>query len=432
MKKRLPEELLSLTLEKLEPSDLIQCQQVCHAWYSPARVTLLQEVQLSSATVIQQFIESIDLNPESVYLNAVKKISIGSPKYGSPEIYYLFDQETIEKLFLRFPNLKEVRISATTSNSFEAFNDEICESFWECCPKLEAFEVDTGKWKVSGPYFDVLYKLRMLLTKMNIQKFDRTSSYESTEQFIENFPRVTKIYSQYEKLSYRRLLPVINKLPHLTSIHSEMSGVFEPKFCERYQENMSTSEKAQFERRLANITNIHHLFLDGFCSNSIKFVSKYLTNLKTISLNGYTPDWDPETSSFFANDILKVGNSAKDTGYVSACMPRTSLPREFPRLRHNIYKSIPLAFRKTAIKSLTFVIEDYINPRDETHFSIKSIQQPFTRNIELRITQDALTALDILLNVTPVPEINVFTVRIKQMTFIEETRYDFEPLVKKF
>lgn len=73
----LPEEVMLMIFEKLHIHELDEAQKVCRAWYFPGHVSFLKEIRLYSARNIQQFIISIDHNPNPEYLKAVQYLNIG-------------------------------------------------------------------------------------------------------------------------------------------------------------------------------------------------------------------------------------------------------------------------------------------------------------------------------------------------------------------
>jgi hypothetical protein len=95
----LPEETLFLIFGHLEPSDLQECQKACKAFYFTAHFRFLREIVLLNDTAFNQFITSIDSNPNRCYLAAVKYLDMSADSSCQT-----LSKENIEKLFMRSAN----------------------------------------------------------------------------------------------------------------------------------------------------------------------------------------------------------------------------------------------------------------------------------------------------------------------------------------
>lgn len=76
--RELPDEVLRLIFANLSKKDVLNCQYTCRNWYVPAHVWILGEVQLNGLDHVRSFINSIDQNPNVVYLTSVKSIKINN------------------------------------------------------------------------------------------------------------------------------------------------------------------------------------------------------------------------------------------------------------------------------------------------------------------------------------------------------------------
>lgn len=184
-----PQELLIEIFKKLKRNQLVEAQTVCRSWYYPAHVMLLKKVHLHGVASIESFIVHIDQNMSPYYLGAVEDIYIGGSKdFG---VDYHFTTENIHQLISRFPNLKHVVIDSF-SDYLGAFNDEVCQTIIENCPRLESFQVflDVRDYSNADVYCDTMYKFRSLLTAMNLDLVGFASKFEGAEKFIASFPRL--------------------------------------------------------------------------------------------------------------------------------------------------------------------------------------------------------------------------------------------------
>lgn len=134
----LSEEVLYYIFENLDDRDRQTCRNVCRCWYRPAHLLLLKKISFYNELAIEALVESIDYNPDPLYLKAVKALDF----YDVFQVRYQFDKKLLRKLFLRFPNLKKVT-AHNYSALFKEFDQELCKKIVKGCPKLESFSVTT-------------------------------------------------------------------------------------------------------------------------------------------------------------------------------------------------------------------------------------------------------------------------------------------------
>lgn len=436
MIKQFPDEILRMIFNELQSAVLKQCQKVCRGWYPSAHIASLSEVQLSSATSIQQFIAYIDQNSKPKYLYTVKKLNIGVTNCIL-EVEYMFNRESIEKLCLRFPNIEEIRICATM-DSFAGFDEDICELILTSCPKLKVFEVRMDDHGESQAHLNVLHKLRSLLTSIDVPYLN-DGIFKNTE-FIANFPRLQKVSTKRTPLEFEGLLPVLGRLPHLRAIRSPAYEVLDEDVIRSYSEDKPIDVRIQCKQQLANLTDISLTTDSSFtkepdaCRYLIDFISSYLTNLQKFSLQRSEDfDWDSNYKYIFHGDILSLVTSAQDSGEVGTTIDVKTLSSIFSDVTRTIYQDIPAAYRHIASRVLNISIRGQ-GEEDENasaFLRVESKRKPFTRSINIRINSSLISAMDTLLKLTrraAIAEVDTFTFRTTDNPYAK----DYNSIMQKY
>lgn len=331
-----PEEVLIMIFEYLDASDLKETQQVCHAWYFPAHIQLLkEEIQLRSTLDIQRFIASIDYNPNINYLKAIKTIIIENYK---DDATVHFDKE---KLFFRFPNLESVFVY-NYSILFQDFNDLICQEFIEHCPKLSRFDVLPD---VRNPdeFNELPYQLRLLLTTIDVN--DIKTKDKRLIDCIADFPRLQELSDDKEHLgTFQALLPMIDRLQHVKSIHIPTIADDQNGFAETYLASKSKDQQDLIIQRLSKVEVLEWKYQGDLCTNSAKFINKYLTGLNDLEITStFEQEWtDPLERQTFYDYILQPLCSARHHGsLVLDEIGAFTLGLCLPDILKNVFKQAP-------------------------------------------------------------------------------------------
>lgn len=282
----LPDEILRMIFEsQLYFEEVAQCQIVCRAWYLPAHIVLLKDIQLESFEHADSFIASIDHNPNPLYLKAVKNITLNTWGSDNRESSTPCNKEKFNKLFFRFPNLEELAIH-DSSEFVESFDDEICKTFLEKYPKLK-FEADLDL-DIEGTtkYDDLMYKVRLLATKIHTNGFSNVVRHGGgLAQCLIQFTRLQTIYASRSFDSFQTWLPLFENLSSLTEVRAATSVDETNYFMERYLGTKSEETQNLIVKNLLNINTLYWDNDEGFCLNGIKFIAKYMTGLKYININ---------------------------------------------------------------------------------------------------------------------------------------------------
>lgn len=310
----LPEEILLMIFDNLNTDDLFECQTVCRAWYSPARVKLLGEVLLMKISEVEQFIASFDRDPDPLYLKAVKNIEMfnldrdvgyGFDDSGSPS--FQFGKEKLRKLFFRFPKLERVQFYNCLF-ILDEFDDEICKSF----QKVDSFVVKTSD-ETSARYHNLLKNLRPLITTIFIkQGAGYTPLIDESGGLVEllsTFSRLQTIETNYN-LTFQQWITIIERLPNLTTITTAATEDDKDNFAERYLATIPKNEKTQLLKRLANIKNLTYRNSNGLTLNSVKFIAKYMIGLAKLSIYSILPKiWTDSKQLLYCNIISDLAHS---------------------------------------------------------------------------------------------------------------------------
>lgn len=305
---KLPVEVLRLIFSHFQREDLLQCQQVCKTWYSPALVKLLQKVDLHNASVIEQFMSSIDQNSDPLYLEAVKaiRVNIGGMKGRYHNLM------KVENWFFCFHNLQEA-VFLDGVELLRSLNNEVCQAFLKSCPKLKSFHVYVER--KPADYFNLLYNVQPLLTVLDMQSslYDASKTGFTLIEYITSFPRLQKIhgYRGRELNTIANHLPIIEKLPDFDTVELQATlntigpASEDGRLAEDYLKAKTTAER---DILLTRFARIKHLVAENqFCQiSSIEFASKYLTGLRIFRTDAYHTDWEGPQQQMFLKATLDM------------------------------------------------------------------------------------------------------------------------------
>lgn len=413
MTRHLPEEILLLVFKEVGKSDLLNCQQVCRSWYPPSHMELLKDIRLMTNEEIDQFIASFDLNPSQSYFNAVKSIQIWR-KGGAWSEKMCLEGATIEKLFYRFPNLRKVVFDH--ANLVANFDEKICQEILSRCPSLDDFEVLT--YEDPEPDFrNLLLKVKTLLTH-TMQTYENCIPYyDEAVEFMSQFQRAKTLSCDEVITSVDSLLPVLEQLLHIKTV--ELAIRFDPD--DNFGVNhLSANSKEVIVRRLSNITN---LTLNAEChiANTLKFVGKYFTGLKTLRVYYDLSDWESNLEDLlYVNtfDAIPSLNGDWSMGFDETRLE--ILLSSFPSLIHNMFQKVPSALRQPNSRVLQLLLEPGDSPR--IRLALNGSQSPIHRNILLKISQGfGLDGIffNLFRNDVPLDEVDVFKLTFSELHHIQ-------------
>lgn len=419
--KDLPEEILLLIFSSnnFYASELNECQRVCRAWYHPARIKLLKSVGLTSPLKVEQFIESIDANPKPEYLKAVKSIM---PMTHDQEVspIWCFSEDTIRKLFLRFPNLEEVWCD-NFSTLFDDFDDDICNDFVKMYPKFKLFRVEPG-YGDDMDYSDLLFKLRQLITFIDMNILENVWEYGGIIHYLSSFPRLTEIEGPFDGLdSFAMLLPVFEKLPNLTKL--EIRGEDgQENFAETYLATKPKDVQDLVVERLSRITHLRWTSFPDISINTMKFVSKYLTGLEVFSVSSSNNvNWTKVQQDLYFSDVMDRVCSAKSSGSVNLDMLRiTDVSKCFSAIADRIFhQTPPNVFRSLEIcASYKLELVNWISMQVRQDLNTRKIGLTFKSQLAL---QEIVASL---FNEEPLDYIDVLKIGLGEMKVIPEVTMD--------
>lgn len=281
----LPEEVLREIFRQLGYDDPPYCQQVCRSWYMPAHLQVLEKIVLNTIDDIKKFIRSINYNPNSTYLRAVKIVDCA--KLVGDDSFDRIAKRHLTKLFCRFPNLHTI-VLTVPMHVLDFFNDKFCKTVLKSCPKLTKFQVTAFEEVGTPGYYHRLRNVRSLLTNMEIEEIDTIPGYDSLVDYIVSFPRLSEIDSFKTPLDkFEAYLPVFMRLPHLTDFSITQASADQQGFAEGYLEMLTNEEHHQLLNQLSKISYLSWTRKLSFCENAAKFIAKYMTGLKRIKLSTF-------------------------------------------------------------------------------------------------------------------------------------------------
>lgn len=318
---KLPEEVLLLIFQDFTIKDLMECQKVCQSWYRPAHVLRLKEIDSKTLPKLKKFVSSIDANPDPLYLKAMKTLNISHMDEYWYEKANEFEKEIVNQLFFRFPNLTHVRLDNSLCLAIH-FDEETCKTLGEKCPKLESFKLDNSqRYSLEYPRRELnLYKLTLylhdIITALDLDKFPNVPE---RQVIVGVFPRLKKVRSTgdcTDKLL--KCMPMVDLCPTLNILDIAIDGDDEQENLDAYISIRQPEQRDIFLEKLAKFEGIYLTRKMGaFCKNTIKFVSKYMPNLKNFSVKALNnSEWTKEHERVFSNEVLDLACSAKEKGNI--------------------------------------------------------------------------------------------------------------------
>lgn len=383
MKRNLPDEILLTIFHCLWPSQLLTCQRVCRSWYLLANIKLFEDVILKSNRAIHQFIACFDCNRNKSRLKTVKEITLVRD-YEDIKQLPSFDKETVEKLFLRFPNLTIVYFDH--SSLIANFNEELCQEFLLRCPNLATFDVSVD---YNNPeYFSSLVKVRHLLTNIQISTDYNHLKYGDPVQYITQFPQLKYIdCEELESNFFDVCLPIFEQLPNINSL----ALILVVDIKENVEDLYLTSKCRDLVlERLSNITSIClNVYYDNL-RNTLEFIPKYLTGLESLELNSHDARDDIDQGLFCKNFFDVIPSFAK-TDLISELdgLQLTTLSNNFSSLMRNMFQQVPQAHEYSNNRTLVL---DVTSPAcyhpQNCDLALTSKRWPFLRKVRIRVGED--------------------------------------------
>lgn len=339
----LPDEVLLMIFKEI--CDAGKCQKVCRAWYALAHPLFLNKSTLYSFSKVEDFIQSIDHNPRKSYLNAVKNIEFYffSSTVGNSKL----DKEKIKKLFFRFPNLKKIYFNVPLT-VIEDFDEEVCNDLLTSCPKLDDIDTYVGHRN----YDDLVYKLRYLMTTINLKKVKDVSKFGGVLQFIANFPHLKNIEGDIPVDDIHSFLPTLTKFSKLTTFQLVCSRDDQDGFAEKLDAT------DQLLKCLSTIKDLGLFIPSDFNLNSSIFVSKYMTGLSKILIGcSFLKTWTDVNQRLCCNSVLDLA-SAIDECRFEIQMNIDTLAEYFPLMAYKIFQQSESNGEKMPYTTLRININD--------------------------------------------------------------------------
>lgn len=409
----LPEEVLLMIFKKLYSHSLDHCQYVCRAWYLPAHLLLLKEVDLYKTSQVERFITAIDHNPKQSYLNAVKTLDIYDSREATDDPPGIpFSTEKIHKLFCRFPNLKKVELSCSFL-FLQEFDDNVCNDVLESCPKLDKFEVEL--MGDENLYCDALYRVRSLVTFIEIAQMKNLSRFGDSADFITSFPRLQTLSGVVNTDNIHIFfVRVIQHLPKLISFNITCTRDDDDAFIEGYLAPKTKEEQAQVIQRLSNIERMTFNCVGGYFLNSIMFIVKYMKGLKFFRMAcRFTDNWSNVKQQLFCNLTLDLIHSIKEFD-IDINMKLEVLQECLPIIAYKVFQRPAFSTEKHVLRIKVIDNEEY---RSRALVSISNIKESEERRITVKVSNDLSLqkiAFYLFKKCVPLYDIDTFELTIKQ------------------
>lgn len=365
----LPEEVFRVILEQLDSDDLLECQKVCHSWYLPVHKMFLKTIDLKDVYQVVQFINSIDSNPDPIYLSSVKRMKISEDSEVFPSQFRL-NKGDIKKLFFRFPNLQTVEENGNNDlEMYSEFDDELCRELLVSCPKLHTFKVANEFVK-----YDNLLKLRCILTEMDLSEIHEKAVYDNAS-FVLGFQRLKSLIINSENIcTFEKFLPIFEQLPDLTRLVVVDVRHDQNKFTERYLATKQKEKQDLLVERLSKVTLLRWHDWHGICRNALDFIAKYLTGLEKLVL--YVKFTDTFTARqqyrLLCSDMLELLYSINDC-YININLRISDLPTYLPFVLHKVYQQ---QARTDENKTMAIIVKRYYGYEDSSLAEIAIKQEP--------------------------------------------------------
>lgn len=414
----LPEEILITILKELDDEDdYAACQHVCRSWYNAAHLLLLKRIDLWNHTSIQEFIKSIDHNPKPTYLNAVKSIYI----FDSTEEEAAFGNEMIRKLFCRFPNLGKVEIFASF-DFYDSFTDEICDEFLTNCPKNDTFETSICS-KDEGRYCEAMYKIRKLLTKLDVDQIKDVSKFGNPRQFITSFPRLRELEGWITSDTIEGFLSFFEQLPQLKEFQLNTTTDDNNAFAEDYFLDKSDEDKTQVLKRLADVESMSWNCVNSFFVNSIMLISKYFTGLKSFDFGCRLPlSWTDAKQRLFFTFALDLVQSIRRSR-MEMIISIENLAGYFPIVVAKTFQRPSIPAANASNRTVRAIITEKSDPNLLPDLIVVNNQKLVQSGIVLNISKETSLrhiAAHLFKTTVPLNDVDEFILEIKSR---EKTSY---------
>lgn len=387
----LPQDVLYTIFSKLITRDVLNCQKVCRTWLVTARLQLLSEVRLKSLYAVRKFITCVDSNPDPVYVNAVKRITIDGLGYYGANFQH-DDRNVICGLFIRFPNIREVQIH-NSSDFLEVFSDDdVCRNVLASCPKLCSFIASgdaSSMCKHTHVYSRVLYNFRSVVRKIDMRAIETEYNVEvgfgKVATFLSAFPNLQSIVSwRFPNRTFRSTLPAFEEISNITDYSLNTYEDDEKGFLETYLSTKTAYERDMVIERLSKIDTLSWgaFSFRNCCHNSWKFIGDYLTGLKRITVY---PLWDTDPSedqpfAQICDTLLKLISTTNEC-YVHTMTTITLLQEYLPAFVERVLNQRPSA--TSSHRRLQVVIKDGYYRQGMAGLKVKVNKHQCQRTLEL-------------------------------------------------
>lgn len=389
MANQLPNDVFfTVVFDYLGPDDLLNCQQVCRSWYTPAREKYLKHVKLKGDRAIEKFIATFDENPDQSYLNAVKTMVISSDKM-------VLDRNSIVKLLFRFRNLEKVQVDDV--QLLKNFDQDLCQRFLSQCPKIKEFDVYADS---ENSEILLLENLRPLLTSIIISEGSCLNQLNrNVQEFIAQFPRLQSIFCQDDELcSFDAILSILKQLSDVRQLDICLEEGTGENVGEAYLSNEPKETQDLLKERLSNIETLEIYSITNRICNTLKFVDKYCTGLGFFSLEhefiGHTANADADS---YCKDVIDFIPSIDIICLIELnFLPFASLATNFTCLVQNMFQKAPAAIKHLRKRTLTLEIRREIDllPNPTAHtLKLDAAPAPFSRR-NASIILDEIFGLD--------------------------------------
>lgn len=117
-------------------------------------------------------------------------------------------------------------------------------------------------------------------------------------QFVTSFPRLKRFVSFSKLDSCEKFLAILEKLDNLTAVSFKQVGYLPDDFADAYLASKNVEDQYQLVERLSKMKELD-LNYDGFVStNTLRFISKYMTGLTHLKIYNSGLDNDPQYRHF--------------------------------------------------------------------------------------------------------------------------------------
>lgn len=221
--------------------------------------------------------------------------------------------EIIEKIYLYFPNLQYIFVAGVFA---QYINEEICTSILNSCIQLDTFEI--GECKNS--YVNSVNNARCILTTINLHRLCKEKVFKGSwpmGNYLRRFPRLKKVKGVTHLSTFEKWLPIFQKLPHITEIEIMLESPDSEGFAENFLSDKTEEKKNLTLERLSNIKTLHIQYATKALNvNSLKFISKYMTGFKLVTMKSRHKNQDSLIEDDALKNMLNVITYAECVGSV--------------------------------------------------------------------------------------------------------------------